>query len=297
VDLTEAARRAADDGVLLSVVAVATNQPLMTAGTTIASDEGDSTDVSRSSSPGSPGLAQEFWRAALPRRLEAEGEDRSRPSPSSTAARAQDVDARPPSPPEASPELVSVGRSFGKAGPKAGDDQAVEAAGRANRGEPAARLAVRRDLPTGSEGDNPEVSHTSAPGRCELDASDSSADMAVKIAKAYQTETLDDIKAGLNAALDYAAEFSRRGAPSAAAKDHGPADSGAQMRGALAAQYRVEAVELMKANMVTTADFARRLLGARSSAEWVELTSTHARLQCELMLQQAQALRSLAQGA
>jgi hypothetical protein len=120
--------------------------------------------------------------------------------------------------------------------------------------------------------------------------------MAVKIAKAYQTETLDDIKAGFNAALDYAAEFSRRGTPSAAAKDHSPADSGAQMRGALAAQYRVEAVELMKANMVTAADFARRLLGARSSAEWVELTSTHARLQCELMLQQAQALRSLARG-
>lgn len=120
--------------------------------------------------------------------------------------------------------------------------------------------------------------------------------MAVKIAKAYQAETLDDIKAGFNAALDYAAEFSRRGASSEAAREHTAADGGDDRRNALAAQYRAETVELMQANMATTMNFARRLLGAKSSAEWVELTSTQARLQCELMLQQAQALRSLARG-
>ncbi len=131
---------------------------------------------------------------------------------------------------------------------------------------------------------------------CKLDASDSSADMAVKIAKAYQAETLDDIKAGFNAALDYAAEFSRRGAASETAGDHTSENSDAERRNALTAQYRAEAARLMTANMATTMDFARRLLGANSSAEWVELTSSHARLQCELMLQQAQALRSLARG-
>jgi hypothetical protein len=136
--------------------------------------------------------------------------------------------------------------------------------------------------------------HAEASGTCELNASDSSADMAVKIAKAYQAETLDDIKAGFNAALDYAAEFARRGASSEAATDPIPEDSGAERRNALTAQYRAEAAELMKANMATTMDFARRLLSAKSPAEWVELTSTQARLQCELMLQQTRALRSFA---
>jgi hypothetical protein len=119
--------------------------------------------------------------------------------------------------------------------------------------------------------------------------------MAVKIAKAYQAETLDDIKAGFNAALDYAAEFANRGAPTDAATDLTPTDGGdADRRNALAAQYRAEAAELMKANVATSLDFARQMLVAKTSAEWVELASTHARLQCELMLQQTRALRSFA---
>ncbi|MBV8698349.1 MAG: hypothetical protein JO052_10900 [Bradyrhizobium sp.] len=250
VDLTEAAHRAADDGVLPAVVTVAPNQPLITAGKAVASDcADDSTDVSRSSWPGS-----------------------SRPSTSSPTAQKQDVDARH----------------------KAGHDELMEAVDQANRSEPVARLAACNKPDASAEEGHPELPHPAASGSCELSASDSSADMAVKIAKAYQAETLDDIKAGFNAALDYAAEFSRRGASSEAAKV--PADRGHDRRNALAAQYRAGAVELMQANMATTMDFARRLLGAKSSAEWVELTSTQARLQCELMLQQAQALRSLARG-
>ena len=118
--------------------------------------------------------------------------------------------------------------------------------------------------------------------------------MAVKSARAYQADTLDDIKAGFNAALNCAAEFARRGASSDAAKDGTPTDGGDDRRNAVTAQYQAEAVELMGANVATTVDFARRLLVAKTSAEWVELASTHARLQCELMLQQTRALRSFA---
>jgi len=274
VDLTEAARRAADDGVFPTVVTAVPNQPLPAGGETIASDAiDDGTDVSTSSWPGL-----------------------SRPSTSSPAAQKQDVDARHPSTPEASPGSVSVRRSASEAGHKAGHDESVEAVEHVSRSEPVARLAKRGSPAASSEGDNPGLPHRDASGSCALDASDSSADMAVKIAKAYQAETLDDIKAGFNAALDYAAEFSRRGASSEAAREPSPDDSGAERRNALTAQYRAEAARLMTANMATTMDFARRLLGANSSAEWVELTSTHARLQCELMLQQGQALRSLARG-
>ena len=60
------------------------------------------------------------------------------------------------------------------------------------------------------------------------------------------------------------------------------------------ADYRAEALELMKANVATTMDYARQLMAARTSAEFVELSSTHARKQCELMLQQTRALRALA---
>jgi len=273
VDLTEAARHAADEGALPTVV-TAPGQPLIIAGKTIASDGVDGgPNVSPSSGPGL-----------------------SRPITSSPVAQEQDVDARHPSTPEASPGSVSVRRSLSEAGHGPGHDEPVEAVDHANRRVPVAQSAACDNPDASAEGGHPEPSYPAASGRCELSASDSSADMAVKIAKAYQAETLDGIKAGFNAALDYAAEFSRRGASSEAAKDNTPADGGDGRRNALTAQYRAEAVELMQVNMATTMDFARQLLGAKSPAEWVELTSTQARRQCELMLQQAQALRSLARG-
>jgi hypothetical protein len=106
--------------------------------------------------------------------------------------------------------------------------------------------------------------------------------------------TLDDIKLGINAALDYAADLAKGRPASDEACDHAPADPDAHPQTAPAAEYRAEAVELMKANVATSLDFARQLLAAKTSAEWVELASTHARLQCELMVQQGRAFRSLA---
>ena len=139
-----------------------------------------------------------------------------------------------------------------------------------------------------------ETNHD-ASGTCELKMSDSTADMAVKIAKAYQANTLDDIKLGFNAALDYAAELAKGRALPNAAGGHAAADpDDRSQQSSLAAEYRAEAVEMMTANVATTLDMARRLLEAKTSAEWVELASTHARMQCELMVQQGRTLRSLA---
>jgi hypothetical protein len=134
-----------------------------------------------------------------------------------------------------------------------------------------------------------------ASGTCELKMSDSTADMAVKIAKAYQANTLDDIKLGFNAALDYAAELAKGRALPNAAGGHAAAEPDERsQQSSLAAEYRAEAVEMMTANVATTLDMARRLFEAKTSAEWVELASTHARMQCELMVQQGRTLRSLA---
>jgi hypothetical protein len=51
---------------------------------------------------------------------------------------------------------------------------------------------------------------------------------------------------------------------------------------------------LMRANMVTTLEYARELAGMKTPAEFVELSGKQARRQCELMLKQAGALNSLA---
>jgi hypothetical protein len=62
-----------------------------------------------------------------------------------------------------------------------------------------------------------------------------------------------------------------------------------------ATELRAEAAELMKANVITTLEYTRGLAGATNLAEFVELSSAQARKQCELILKQAGALRSLAQ--
>ena len=54
-------------------------------------------------------------------------------------------------------------------------------------------------------------------------------------------------------------------------------------------------MELMKANVITTVEYARELAGTTTAAEFVELSGTLVRKQCELILKQADALKSLAQ--
>ena len=132
----------------------------------------------------------------------------------------------------------------------------------------------------------------------ELVDSDSTAEMFVKIAKDYQNSAFENIKAGLNAALDNAKDFAEtRVGSEAAPKDHGGASLDnflAVLKGA-AAEFQSEALELMKANAITTLEYARELAGTTTAAEFVELSSAQARKQCELILKQAGTLKSLAQ--
>jgi len=122
----------------------------------------------------------------------------------------------------------------------------------------------------------------------EFAASDSAAEMAVKIAKDYQNSMLGTIRDGLNAALDNAKDF-------AETKRGSEAPGNVGVLGAAAAAFRAEALKLMQANVATTLDYARELAGTRTAAEFVELSGTQARKSCELMIKQADALKSLAQ--
>jgi hypothetical protein len=50
----------------------------------------------------------------------------------------------------------------------------------------------------------------------------------------------------------------------------------------------------MKANVAASLGYARELAGAKSAADLAEISGSQARKQCELMLKQAGALKSLA---
>ena len=129
-------------------------------------------------------------------------------------------------------------------------------------------------------------------------ASNSTAEMLVQIAKDHQSRVLEGIQLGLSAALDYAKDFVRTPMPD----DRDPQDVGGKpddnviAAAGAAAEFRAEAIGIVKAQAATTLDYARDLVVARTAAEFVGASSTLARKQCELMLKQASVLQSFAQG-
>jgi hypothetical protein len=139
-----------------------------------------------------------------------------------------------------------------------------------------------------------EASNAQVPRVSAGAASESAAEMVVKIAKDYQSGVLDNIRAGLNAALDHAKDYAETKRAGEAGGDAGTENDGLRVFGAAAAAFRAEALELMQANFAATLDYARELAGARTTAEVVELSGTQARKSCELMIKQADALKSLA---
>jgi len=143
-----------------------------------------------------------------------------------------------------------------------------------------------------------EVASVAASHSGELSASDSTAELAVKIAKEFQERALEDFRVSMNAALDYAkniVETRTGGAPKGGrpVKPEAPILTGLEAP----ARYRAEAIELLKANVETALGYARELASARSPADFVELSSEHARKQCEFVLKQTGALKSFARDA
>jgi hypothetical protein len=61
-----------------------------------------------------------------------------------------------------------------------------------------------------------------------------------------------------------------------------------------AAECHAIVLEMMKVNAGATLLYARELGRARTLSELIELSSSHARKQCELVLQQAELLKSFA---
>src|SRR5712672_19415 len=142
----------------------------------------------------------------------------------------------------------------------------------------------------------PESLNAAVAHRGELVDSDSTAEMVVKIAKDYHNRAFENIKLTLNAALDHAKDFAEtRVGSEGALKGHGGAINNFLTVLRTATEFRAEALELMKANVITTLEYARELAGTTTAAEFVELSSVQVRKQCELILKQAGTLKSLAQ--
>jgi phasin len=64
-----------------------------------------------------------------------------------------------------------------------------------------------------------------------------------------------------------------------------------------ATDYNLKVLEIARTNTSTAFDYAQKLLGVKSLSELVDLSTTHARKQCEAMTAQTKELAELAQRA
>lgn len=169
---------------------------------------------------------------------------------------------------------------------------------------PAGPVAVfPQDAPENAPQDGPENAQA-APAPTTQDAvsvivarpeppSSTTTDLIVGMAKDYQARALD----GMSATLNYANELAKSRLAGVTTEANGIVASESHLIDAIgtAAECRTVVLELMKVNAGATLEYARELGRAKTLAELVELSSTHARKQCELVLKQTELLRSVAQ--
>lgn len=143
---------------------------------------------------------------------------------------------------------------------------------------PAAQTAVPAAVNDGSDVMPPfaKVASRSAPLQ---ESNSSTTDIAVEIAKDMQACALETMKAGVHAALDYTKDL---------------ASPESDLLNGPAAECHAIVLELMKVNAGATLQYTRELSRARTLSELIELSCGHARKQCELVLQQAELLKSFA---
>lgn len=131
---------------------------------------------------------------------------------------------------------------------------------------------------------------------------------AAKAARDYRSWMLEHMKVNINAALDYANGIASASlppdlaAPAAGRQREQEKNSGTlKLERQLSAparaaeEYRAKAFELMTANVNATLEYAQRLANVRSPAEFIELSTNHARKHLELIMTHTAALGTLSQ--
>jgi hypothetical protein len=131
---------------------------------------------------------------------------------------------------------------------------------------------------------------------------------AAKAAKDYRSSMLELVKVNINTALDYANGLASASLPSdftgpAAGQPREQEKNGSTQKlerqlpapAKAAEEYRAKAFELMTANVNATLEYAQRLANVRSPAEFIELSTNHARKHFELIMTHTAALGALSQ--
>lgn len=122
-------------------------------------------------------------------------------------------------------------------------------------------------------------------------------DLSVEIAKDMQALVLEGLKVSMHTALDYTKNLARTQRQTG--EDANAAGIAAGEGDKLdplgsAAECRAVLLELMKVNAGATLAYVGEVGQAKTLSEFVELSSSHARKQCELVLKQTEVLKSLA---
>ncbi len=131
---------------------------------------------------------------------------------------------------------------------------------------------------------------------------------AAKAARDYRSWMLQHMKVNINAALDYANGLASAslppdfagpaaGRPREQEKNSGTSKLERQLSAPAKAaeEYRAKAFELMTANVNATLEYAERLANVRSPAEFIELSTNHARKHFELIMTHTAAFGALSQ--
>jgi len=162
--------------------------------------------------------------------------------------------------------------------------------------EPAMEIqkAAGRDLPlgnlNGSDAENDEASQQF----------DEMTLAAAKAAKEYRSWMLEQMKASINTGLDHANRLDAAssltvvegtGQRSRAQENSTIPESESELPAAAktAEEYRIKAIELINANVNATLDYAQQLAAVTSPAEFLALSTSHARKHFELMMTHAAA--------
>lgn len=115
-----------------------------------------------------------------------------------------------------------------------------------------------------------------------LQSAGNTSTLAVEIAKEMQTRAFEAMNLGLHTAFEYTKDI---------ANPEGDILDGA------AAECHALVLELMKMNAGAALQYTRDLSRVRTLSQWIELSGSHARKQCELVRQQTELLKSMTSNA
>lgn len=139
--------------------------------------------------------------------------------------------------------------------------------------------------------------------RAISNSADGTTEMAVEAVEDHRAPVLQNLKVCVSAVKDIASRELPTGpalepATQEANSSHGAASSEktipAASIAATVADYQAKAFGLTEANMSAALEYAQQLVNLRSASDFLKLSSTHARIQIELMIKQSSELRSLA---